>query len=46
MWGIIAAALLVCWLVATFGFHLTSGAIPLLIVGALATLMIHLLFGK
>jgi uncharacterized protein DUF5670 len=46
MLGIIAAVLLVMWLLGFTAFHVTSGFIHILLILALISLVMHLVRGK
>ena len=42
MWGIIAAALIMLWLLGFFAFHISTGLIHIVLVVGLITLAVHL----
>ena len=46
MLGVIAGVLLVLWLLGFLIFHVTAGAIHLLIVSAVVLFVLHLLKGR
>jgi len=46
MLGIIAAVLIVLWLLGFFAFHITAGFIHIVLVVGLALLVVHLLTGR
>ena len=46
MLGIIAAVLIVLWLLGFFAFHVTAGFIHLVLVVGLVLLLVHLLTGR
>ena len=46
MLGIIAAVLIVLWLLGFFAFHVTTGFIHIVLVVGLVLLVVHLLTGR
>jgi hypothetical protein len=42
MWGIVAAALIMLWLLGFFAFHVSTGLIHIVLVVGLITLLVHL----
>ncbi|MGA8212828.1 MAG: lmo0937 family membrane protein [Candidatus Sulfotelmatobacter sp.] len=46
MLGIIAAVLIVLWLLGFFAFHITTGFIHIVLVVGLVLLVVHLLTGR
>lgn len=46
MFGIIAAALIVCWLLGIFAFHISTGLFHLVLVLGVILLLVHLLRGR
>jgi len=46
MLGIIAAVLIVVWLLCFFAFHITVGAIHIVLVVGVILLLVHLLRGN
>jgi len=46
MLGIIAAVLIVLWLLGLFAFHVTNGFIHVVLVVGLVLLVVHLLTGR
>jgi len=46
MLGIIAAILIVLWLLGFFAFHVTTGFIHIVLVVGLVLLVVHLLTGR
>jgi hypothetical protein len=46
MLGIIAAVLIVLWLLGFFAFHVTTGLIHIALVVGLVLLVVHLLTGR
>jgi hypothetical protein len=46
MLGIIAAVLIVLWLLGFFAFHVTAGFIHIALVVGLVLLVVHLLTGR
>lgn len=46
MLGIIAAVLIVLWLLGFFAFHVTSGLIHIVLVVGIVLLIFHLLRGR
>jgi hypothetical protein len=46
MLGIIAAVLIVLWLLGLFAFHVTTGFIHVVLVVGLVLLVVHLLTGR
>jgi hypothetical protein len=46
MLGIIAAVLIVLWLLGLFAFHVTTGFIHVALVVGLVLLVVHLLTGR
>lgn len=46
MLGIIAAVLIVLWLLGFFAFHVTSGLIHIALVVGLVMLVLHLVTGR
>jgi Family of unknown function (DUF5670) len=46
MLGIIAAVLIVLWLLGFFAFHITSGLIHIALVVGLIVLLLHFLTGR
>jgi hypothetical protein len=46
MLGIIAAVLVVLWLLGFFAFHVTTGFIHIVLVVGLVLLVVHLLRGR
>jgi hypothetical protein len=46
MLGIIAAVLIVLWLLGFLAFHVTSGFIHIVLVAGLVLLVVHLLTGR
>jgi Family of unknown function (DUF5670) len=46
MFGIIAAALIVCWLLGIFAFHISMGLFHLVLVIGVILLLVHFLRGR
>jgi hypothetical protein len=46
MLGLIAAVLIICWLLGLFAFHVTSGLIHVVLVVGLILLVLHFLTGR
>jgi hypothetical protein len=46
MLGLIAAVLIVCWLLGFFAFHVTTGLIHIALVVGIVLLVFHLLRGR
>jgi len=46
MLGLIAAVLIICWLLGLFAFHVTSGLIHIVLVVGLILLVLHFLTGR
>ena len=46
MLGIIAAVLVVLWLLGFFAFHITAGAIHIILVIAVILLVLHFVTGR
>ncbi len=46
MLGIIAAILIVCWLLGLFAFHVTTGLIHIVLVVGIIFLILHLVSGR
>ena len=46
MFGIIAAVLIVCWLLGMFAFHISAGLFHLVLVLGVILLLVHLLRGR
>lgn len=46
MLGIIAAVLVVLWLLGFFAFHITAGAIHIVLVVAVILLVLHFVTGR
>jgi hypothetical protein len=46
MLGILAAILIVLWLLGFFAFHVTTGFIHIVLVVAIVLLVVHLLTGR
>jgi len=46
MFGIIAAALIVCWLLGIFAFHISMGLFHMVLVLGVIFLLLHLLRGR
>jgi len=46
MLGIIAAVLIVLWLLGFFAFHITAGVIHIVLVVGIILLLVHLLRGS
>jgi hypothetical protein len=46
MFGIIAAVLIVCWLLGMFAFHISAGLFHLVLVVGVILLLVHLLRGR
>ncbi|HSZ19869.1 MAG TPA: lmo0937 family membrane protein [Candidatus Acidoferrum sp.] len=46
MFGIIAAVLIVLWLLGFFAFHVTTGFIHIALVVGLVLLLVHFLTGR
>ena len=46
MLGIIAAVLIVLWLLGFFAFHVTTGFLHIVLVVGLVLLVVHLLTGR
>jgi len=46
MLGIIAAVLIICWLLGLFAFHVSTGLFHILLVVGLVLLVFHFLYGR
>ncbi|MGB2669761.1 MAG: lmo0937 family membrane protein [Candidatus Acidiferrum sp.] len=46
MLGIIAAFLIICWLLGLFAFHVTSGLIHIVLVVGIILLILHFVSGR
>ncbi len=46
MLGIIAAILIVCWLLGLFAFHITTGLIHIVLVVGIIFLILHFVLGR
>jgi hypothetical protein len=46
MLGLIAAVLIICWLLGLFAFHISTGLIHLLLVIGLIMLILHFFRGR
>jgi len=46
MLGIIAAVLIICWLLGLFAFHVSTGLFHILLVVGLVLLVFHFLSGR
>ncbi|MFI5094523.1 MAG: lmo0937 family membrane protein [Candidatus Acidiferrales bacterium] len=46
MLGLIAAVLIICWLLGLFAFHVTSGLIHIVLVVGLILLVLHFVSGR
>ena len=46
MLGIIAAVLIVCWLLGLFAFHVSTGLVHILLVVGLILLVLHFVRGR
>jgi hypothetical protein len=46
MLGLIAAVLIVCWLLGLFAFHVSTGLIHLLLVIGIILLVLHFVSGR
>jgi hypothetical protein len=46
MLGLIAAVLIICWLLGLFAFHVTSGLIHIVLVVGIILLVLHFLSGR
>ena len=45
MLGIIAAVLIVCWLLGFFAFHISTGLFHILLIGGIILLIMHFMRG-
>jgi hypothetical protein len=46
MLGIIAAVLIVCWLLGFFAFHVATGLFHILLIGGIILLVVHFMSGR
>lgn len=46
MLGLIAAVLIICWLLGLFAFHVTSGLIHIVLIVGLILLVLHFVSGR
>ena len=46
MLGLIAAVLIICWLLGLFAFHVTGGLIHIVLVVGLILLVLHFVSGR
>jgi hypothetical protein len=46
MLGLIAAVLIICWLLGLFAFHVSTGLIHILLVIGIILLVLHLVSGR
>jgi len=46
MLGLIAAVLIICWLLGLFAFHVSTGLIHLLLVIGIILLVLHFVSGR
>ncbi|HEY2660221.1 MAG TPA: lmo0937 family membrane protein [Caulobacteraceae bacterium] len=46
MFAIIAAILVVCWLLGLFAFHVTAGVFHLLLILAVIMIVLHFMSGR
>jgi hypothetical protein len=46
MLGLIAAVLIICWLLGLFAFHVSTGLFHILLVVGIILLIIHLVSGR
>ncbi len=46
MLGLIAAVLIICWLLGLFAFHVSSGLIHIVLVVGLILLVLHFVSGR
>lgn len=46
MLGLIAAILIICWLIGLFAFHVSTGLFHILIVVGIILLILHFVSGK
>jgi uncharacterized protein DUF5670 len=46
MWGLIAAVLIICWLLGLFAFHVSTGLFHVLLVVGIILLIMHFVSGR
>jgi hypothetical protein len=46
MLGLIAAVLIICWLLGLFAFHVSTGLFHILLVVGIILLIVHLVSGR